>query len=187
MSKQLEEFIKMNREAFNDMPEPGPELWGRIEKGLQQKSVFGPKEAKTFSLGFVLKLAAAIILLMSIAFLFYLKRQGGNRVDYAAINPEYARQQVQYIALVQEKRVQLKTLGQSNPQLYQEFNNVITQMDSTYISLNKDLAKSPNQERVLQAMIRNLEIQTEVLNQQLEVIRQVDQLKNQRKNETKGI
>jgi hypothetical protein len=186
MSKQLEELIKANCDQFDDLPEPGPELWGRIEKGLQQNGVFASKKAKTFSLGFVLKLAAAIVLFMGIGFAVYVKRQG-NRVDYAAINPEYARQQIQYIAQVQEKRVQLKTLGQSNPELYQEFNNVITRMDSTYRSLNKDLTNSPNQERVLQAMIRNLQIQTEVLNQQLKVIRQVDQLKNQKENETKGI
>lgn len=186
MSKQLEELIKTNRGQFDDLPEPGPELWKRIEKALQQKGTFAPKEAKTFSLGFVLRTAAAIILFMGICFAVYLKRQV-SRVNYAAINPDYARQQVQYIDMVQEKRVQLKTFGQSNPELYQEFSAVIAKMDSTYKSLNKDLATSPNQEKVLQAMIRNLQIQTEVLNQQLEVIRRVDQLKNQEKNETKRI
>lgn len=187
MSKQLEELIKANRSQFDELPEPGPELWNRIEKGLQQNGLFAPKKAKTFSLGFVLRTAAAIILFMGACFAVYLTKKVSSRVDYAAINPDYARQQVQYIDMVQEKRVQLKTLGQSNPELYQEFSAVIAKMDSTYKSLNKALATSPNQERVLQAMIRNLQIQTEVLNQQLEVIRQVDQLKNQKENETKRI
>ena len=60
-------------------------------------------------------------------------------------------------------------------------------MDSVYKKLNNDLANSPNQELVLRAMIRNLQIQTEVLNQQLNVIEQYNQMKKDQKNETKNI
>jgi hypothetical protein len=60
-------------------------------------------------------------------------------------------------------------------------------MDSTYKKLNNDLVTSPNQERVLRAMIRNLQIQTEVLTQQLNVIEQFNQMKKEQKNETKNI
>jgi hypothetical protein len=60
-------------------------------------------------------------------------------------------------------------------------------MDSTYNRLNKDLATSPNRERVLRAMIRNLQIQSEILNQQLEVIEQINQTKKEQSNDTKNI
>jgi hypothetical protein len=60
-------------------------------------------------------------------------------------------------------------------------------MDSTYNKLNKDLSTSPNQERVLRAMIRNLQIQSEILNQQLEVIEQINQTKKEQSNDTKNI
>jgi hypothetical protein len=60
-------------------------------------------------------------------------------------------------------------------------------MDSTYNRLNKDLATSPNRERVLRAMIRNLQIQSEILNQQLGVIEQLNQTKREEKNDTKNI
>ena len=56
-------------------------------------------------------------------------------------------------------------------------------MDSTYKKLNNDLATSPNQELVLRAMIQNLELQTEVLNQQLDLIEQFNQMKKDQKNE----
>jgi hypothetical protein len=58
-------------------------------------------------------------------------------------------------------------------------------MDANYKKLNTDLATSPNQERVLRAMIRNLQIQTEVLNQQLSVIEQFNQSKKDQQNGTK--
>lgn len=190
MSKRLEDFIRNNKEDFDEL-EPRMELWGNIVSKLQEQEkqlVLTPvkREAKTFSLGFVLKVAAAVILVMGVSFVFYIKSQSTNKVDYAAINPEYAKQRVQFASLVQSKRTELKTLTKTNPELYQEFSTELAKMDSTYKKLNHDLATSPNQERVLRAMIRNLQLQTEVLNQQLNVIEQFNEL-NKPKNETKSI
>ncbi|QJD96707.1 anti-sigma factor [Mucilaginibacter robiniae] len=186
MSKRLEDFIQANREAFDDL-EPRPDLWSRIEQQLPAEPEPMPKrEAKTFTLGFVLRVAAIIIIVMGIGFTIYLRTQTTKGVDLAAINPEYAKQQVQYASLVQAKRTELRVLAQNDPQLYQEFSHDIAKMDSAYRKLNHDLATSPNQERVLRAMIRNLQIQTEVLNQQLQAIEQFNQFKNQQ-NETKNI
>jgi len=135
-----------------------------------------------------MRVAATVILVMGIGFATYLKISNSNKnVDLAAINPVYARQQVQYTSLIESKRSELKTIAKSDPQLYKEFSSQIAKMDSTYKQLNNDLATSPNQERVLRAMIRNLQIQTEVLNQQLSVIEQFNQMKKEQKNETKNI
>ena len=60
-------------------------------------------------------------------------------------------------------------------------------MDSTYKHLNAELPASPNQEAVLLAMIRNLQAQTEVLNQQLNILEHYNQMKKDEKNETQGI
>jgi len=89
--------------------------------------------------------------------------------------------------LIATQRTELKTIAKSDPQLYKEFSAEIAKMDSTYKKLNNDLATSPDQEAVLRAMIRNLQIQTEVLNQQLNVIEQFNEFKNPKKNETKDI
>jgi hypothetical protein len=182
MSKRLENFIKNNREEFDDL-EPRADLWNSIERKLPQQ--FEPPK-KTFSMGFVLRVAASVIIVMGICFAVYLHNEKPAAVNLAAINPEYAKQQVHYTSLIASKRTQLKTIAHADPQLYKEFNAEITQMDSTYKKLNHDLATSPNQELVLRAMIRNLQIQTEVLNQQLNVIEQYNEFKQQ-KNETKNI
>src|ERR1700761_8251738 len=187
MSKRLEEFIINNREEFDDL-EPSADLWARIEKNLPAEVVpIKKREAKTFSLGFVLRVAASVIVIMGIGFAVYLHNEKSGKIDLAAINPVYARQQVQYTSLIETKRSELKTLSKSDPQLYKEFSSQIADMDSTYKQLNSDLATSPNQERVLRAMIRNLQIQTEVLNQQLSVIEQFNQMKKEQQNETKNI
>lgn len=191
MSKRFEDFMHDNNEEFNEI-EPSADLWGKIEAQLNflEQEQEQPKklEAKTFSLGFVLKVAASVIIIMGIGFGIYIQSQKGTKgVDLAAINPEYAQQQVRYASLVETKLTELKSASKNDPQLYKEFSAEIAKMDSTYKKLNSDLATSPNQERVLRAMIRNLQIQTEVLTQQLNVIEQFNQMKKEQNNETKNI
>jgi len=187
MSKRLEDFIKMNREEFDDL-EPSADLWARIEIHLPVE-INSPKkpETKTFSLGFVLRVAATVIVVMGISFAFYLRSQKREKIDLAAINPVYAQQQIQYTSLIQTKRSELKAISKSDPQLYKEFSSQIAEMDSTYKQMTIDLATSPNQERVLRAMIRNLKIQTEVLNQQLNVIEQMNNMKKEEQSDVKSI
>ena len=50
-----------------------------------------------------------------------------------------------------------------------------------------NLAMMVNLVRDLRAMIRNLQIQSEILNQQLEVIEQINQTKKEQSNDTKNI
>lgn len=187
MSKRLEDFIKMNKEEFDEL-EPSADLWRKIEKHLPAEGTpVKKREAKTFSLNFVLRVAASVILVMGVAFVLYLRHERSEGINYAAINPTYAKQQMQYASMVENKRNELRTIAKSDPELYKEFNTEIARMDSTYNRLNRDLATSPNQERVLRAMIRNLQIQSEILNQQLGVIEQLNQTKKEQTNEPRNI
>jgi hypothetical protein len=186
MSKRLEDFIKANHDEFDDL-EPGAGLWNRIEEKLPNEFNREKNEKKTFSLGFVMRVAATVIVIMSISFAFYLRNKKSGNVSLAAINPQYAQQQKHYASLVSNKLTELKTISKSDPQLYTEFSTEIARMDSTYKKLNNDLATSPNREAVLLAMIRNLQIQAEVLNQQLSVIEQYNQMKKEQPNENKDI
>ena len=77
MSKRLEDFIKTNREEFDDL-EPSTDLWAKIEQHLPPQFNDQQKPgAKTFSLGFVLRVAAAVILVMGISFALYLHNTAG--------------------------------------------------------------------------------------------------------------
>jgi hypothetical protein len=187
MSKRLEDFIKMNREEFDDL-EPSADLWARIEMHLPpQFNETQKRETKTFSLGFVLRVAASVIVVMGISFAVYLHNTNKQGVDLAAINPVYAKQQVHYTSLIETKRSELKSIAKTDPELYKEFSGEIAKMDSAYKDLNEELLTSPDQERVLRAMIHNLQIQTQVLNQQLNVIEQFNKMKDEQKNESKNI
>jgi hypothetical protein len=188
MSKRLEDFIKANKEEFDDL-EPSAGLWSRIEMQLPQQEQQAPKkrEAKTFSLGFVLRVAASVIIFMGLGFVIFLRSIDHKQADLAAINPVYAKQQMQYASMVESKRIELKKVAQTDPQLYKEFSGEIAQMDSTYKKLNAELASSPNQELVLREMIRTLQVQLDVLNRQLSVIERFNEVKSDQNNESKNI
>lgn len=189
MSKRLEDFMQENREEFDDL-QPRAGIWDNIAKELDAWEAEAPKkrEAKTFSLGFVLRVAAMVVVVMGIGFGIYIESQKSNgEVDLEAINPTYAKQQVQYASMIETKRIELKQVAKFDPQLYNEFNNELVKMQANYKKLYAGLATSPNQDRVLRAMIRNLQIQTEVLNQQLSVIQQFNNSKKDQQNGIKDI
>lgn len=185
MSERLEHFIRNNREQFDDIA-PTNGLWNRIERELPIPTAVDRPAKKTFSVGFVLRVAATIVLLMGIGFTTYIKFFNWS-VDLAAINPEYAQQQAQYVSLVATKRSELKTITKADPQLYEEMNKEFNRMDSVYRRLKNELPASPDQQKVLRAMIQNLEIQTRVLNQQLIMVEQYNKMKSVQKNEIKNI
>lgn len=185
MSSQLEDFIKSNREQFDDA-EPGDELWQRIERRLPRQTYNERFTKKAFSFGFVLRVAAAVIIVMAICFTGYLKLSNA-RIDLVAINPEYAQQQAHYASLVETKRSELKAVTKADPQLYDEFDAEFTRMDSVYKRLKSELPASPDREKVLRAMIQNLQIQTQVLSQQLNMVEQYNKMKSAQKNEIKNI
>jgi hypothetical protein len=90
MSERLEDFIKMNRDEFDDL-EPSGDLWAKIEKELPPEgTAIKSQEAKTFSLSFVLKVAASVVIIMGIGFGLYIRHERNEAVNFAAINPTYA-------------------------------------------------------------------------------------------------
>jgi len=185
MSSQLEDFIRNNREQFDDAG-PGDELWQRIERRLPRQTYNEKLTKKTFSFGFVLRVAATVIVVMGLCFTAYLKLFSSH-VDLAAINPEYAQQQEHYVSLVETKRSELKAVTKEDPKLYEEFNAEYNRMDSIYRRLDSELPASPDREKVLRAMIQNLQIQTQILNQQLNVVEQYNKMKLAQANEIKNI
>jgi len=60
--------------------------------------------------------------------------------------------------------------------LYQKFASDLERIQADYDLLKKDLVKSPNQEFVIRAMEKNLELQLQVVSQQLQIINQVRQV-----------
>ena len=185
MEERLQNFIRENKREF-DCAEPPADLWGRIEKELDAKQTKSPKTARVIRLNTLLQIAASLVVIVA-AGIFLWQYQYRQVTDLANIDPGLAKQQMHYTSVIEDKRTELKQIEKEEPQLYQEFSSEIRKMDESYQRLKRDLPESPNQEETVKAMIRNLQIQAEVLNQQLNVIKQINDSKKQQNDETQSI
>ena len=167
MSDKLKQFIDENREAF-DSAEPDPQL-------LKKTAI------------------VAAVITLSVAGYFLLQKKNTSvdpiviensqqeTADYG--DPVYAKEIYHFKELIGLKQSELKKLEKEYPQLYQQFRGDINELDSSYQSLKIKLAENPNREMLLEAMIQNLQLQSELLNRQLLIIKEIKQ-KSKRNEKT---
>jgi hypothetical protein len=187
MEEKIESFIRNNRKEF-DLYDPPAAVWEKIGMQLdkQQINAANSKKRSRSRINLMIKMAASIILAVAAALWAY-QYQYKQLSELSSIDPELARQQVQYAALIEVKRSELKQIEKEDPRLYSEFSAEMRKMEESYQKLKKDLPGSPNQEETVRAMIRNLQIQIEVLNQQLNIIQEIDKVKKEQGYEAQHI
>ena len=82
-----------------------------------------------------------------------------------------------YARLVEIKHNQLKAIEKDEPLLYRQFASDVSKLDSVYHNLQVQLPKNPNREQLLEAMLQNLQLQMQLLNHQLDIIKQINHSK----------
>jgi hypothetical protein len=101
-----------------------------------------------------------------------------NGVDAATdLMSDQQKEMVYYAKIVDLKHDELKKIKKDEPLLYKQFSGDVYKLDSVYQSLKKELPKNPNREQLLEAMIQNLQLQMELLNRQLHIIKQINNSK----------
>lgn len=185
MIDKLSRFVIKNREEFDEFEVPA-EVWSKIEGRLNASIPKKSLNDRVIRVGFLLKIAATVIVVSSFG-LFFWFHSVKPTAEVADFDPVLAKQQVHYASLIELKRNEIETFKNEDPDLYKEFSSEISKMESNYKKLQIDLINSPNPEETVKAMIRNLQIQTEVLSQQLNIIQQIKKVKQQQKDETQSI
>ena len=189
MFRKLEKFIGDNRKEFDDEV-PSANVWQNIADGLAEK------QQKKFILTPLYKWSIVASILVTAGLTIFLmlnnKKPTGNfiasvKTDSAANAnnaPENTPEVNEFAKLVMLKQEELKALAPEQPELYKKFTTDINQLDSSYKSLKSKLSATPNREMLIEAMIQNLQLQLNVLNQQLNIINQIKQSKksNHEKN-----
>jgi hypothetical protein len=198
MSSQFEQFMRDHRDEF-DNEDPAPQVWSKLEKELipakQEGKVVSMKS--TMAMKVMRWSVAAAILVLAGFGVFHLlgpkpNVQGPAVVDAKPpvkdqpsadpmlkdIDPTYAKEVYHFTQLIELKQSELKQLEKDNPALYKQFLGDINKLDSSYKVLKNELPTNVNREQLLEAMIQNLKLQTELLNQQLQIIQQIKQSKS---------
>ena len=193
-NNSLERFIRDNRESF-DHHEPSDDLWNKIGTAIGQPQ----KTTRVISMS---RAGWAVAATLFLAFAGILTFQLFNRsADQPAItladkktvvgqpagdslvnliDPQYGQLVSQFTNVIETKQLELRKLEKDDPELYKKFSGDIQKLDSAYHTLRNTLNASPNTEQLLQAMISNLQLQIDLLNQQLTIIQKVKQPKSEK-------
>jgi hypothetical protein len=190
-NNNLERFVRDNREAF-DQHQPNPALWDKIGEAIGAET---KTTTRVITMGWARWTVAATLFLAlagTITYMMFFRSEratlagktktGSEAVDMVLnqIDPQYAKLISQFMEVIGEKQSELKKLEKDDPELYQKFSGDIQKLDVSYQVLRNTLNANPNTEQLLQAMISNLQMQIDLLNKQLSIIKQVKQPKSEK-------
>jgi hypothetical protein len=180
--KNIEDIIRSNKDFFEDA-EPSEGHFERFNRKLEMK--FQVATVKRSIVPYLLK-AAVVTLLITLSSLWtwdHFIRTGSSRMTLGQVSPQYKEVENYYVHQVNMMEgeivnVDLKNNPDQKVLLMKEMKN----MDSTYVSLQKELKTNPNDERIINAMIEHyqtkLEVMTYIVNQ-LKTIRNDNQIKKE--------
>jgi hypothetical protein len=154
MKDHLEDFIRNNRGAFDDK-EPSENAWPEIESSLQLK-----KQSPWNSIA--LWRAAAVIFMALSVYLLIAKVQPSGKNDLAL--KEFSDVEKFYIRQISEK-VELIDEYERREEL-SDFTNDFKQLEAMYQVLKEEMKNHPTP-KVKDALVLNLLVRIDLLNQQL--------------------
>jgi hypothetical protein len=187
MKDRLEKFVDEHRNEL-DAFEPRPDLWQDISRELHQK-----KEAKVISFSYtqLWRYAAAILLIIAAGFMIVqlTSRPPQNPVAVTQplplqqIAPEMAEVESYYTSLINEKKAELEGYDLKALGIEDNLQQDVAALDSSYKRLKRELyAHDANKEKIIEAMIQNLQLRMEVLNQQLKTLQRIRTIKRDNQN-----
>lgn len=190
-NKNLERFVRDNREAFDHL-EPSPALWDKIGSAIGEEKKETTRVVSMSRARWAVAATLFLALAGTLGYMFFSSNRqvqaplAGNTEQVAVdplvsqIDPQYAKLVSQFTEVIETKQSELKKIEKDDPELYKKFSGDIHKLDSAYHELRSTLNANPNTEQLLQAMISNLQMQIDLLNQQLNVIKKIKDPKSQK-------
>jgi hypothetical protein len=162
---KLKKYIADNRTAFDTL-EPNDSLWQKIERDTK----IVPFTSKRW---LNWRVAASIIVLLSMGYMVgkYWRPVAENN-EIIGLSPKYGSELIQYATFIKDKKKELNKISSTSPELIKGFNQDLESLSGSYEELNGELPNNPNQEEILNRMIDNLQWQMEMLDQQLDIMKE---------------
>ena len=177
MADQLDDFINENRKDF-DTEVPSTHVWDQIRDGLDDG------KAQT-SAAWYWKAAAVVLLILSSYLIIDRLRNPGLQpelITQTEMQDEFVLAEDYYFSLINEKITEIQN-SEMDPELKEDFSSEVKKLDETYLELQSEYSHVKD-EKVKNAMIMNLQVRIDLLNEQLKIIKNV---KTFEKNENESI
>lgn len=162
---RLEDFIKANREEF-DQYEPSDKVWEQILKSDKKKKL-------SFTTYF---LRIAAILVVALIFSGIVFRNYIIKSDLKAVKNEdpELRELIEaeafYASQVNEKMDEIRKCYSANPEIKEEVESDLTELEEMYNVLKSDLSDNISKKAVIEAMIENNRFRLKMVDEVLEQI-----------------
>jgi hypothetical protein len=182
--KNIEDIIRNNKDFFEDA-EPSAGHLERFNRKLEMR--FQASTVKRSIVPYLLR-AAVVTLLITLSSLWtwdHFIRPASSRMTLGQVSPQYKEVENYYVHQVNLMEGEIVNVDlKNNPEQKRMLLKEMKSMDSTYVTLQKELKANPNDERIINAMIEHyqtkLEVMTYIVNQ-LKTIRNDNQ--NKKENE----
>ncbi|MFV0591231.1 MAG: hypothetical protein ACK5M7_07595 [Draconibacterium sp.] len=182
----IEELIFQNLENLNDN-EPMEGHFERFDEKLKKQN-----RKNKFNWSVVWKIAAAVVFVLLIsnqAFLYFSPNQQGlilhsrekSEITLASLSPEYKETEFYYKTSIRAGLNQWEELtkeGYVSGDEQNLMNDELSDFETRYKNLQKDLAANPNDERVINAMLEYYQVKLDVINMIVNKLEEVKQQKN---------
>lgn len=180
-NNNIEKFIRQHRRDF-DSQEPAERVWEEI---VHKIPVHKPARRFTRSELFRWTAAAAVMVAVITSLYFiYIKDSHEQQPvskdqprpqlieEAAGLDPEFGVQLLKVSRSVENRQEQLKAAAADAPALYQQFEKDLEVLDSSFRALKNQALQTPNRDVLIRAMIQNLQLQSELLERQLQVMQE---------------
>lgn len=161
--RKLEKYIKDNTQSFQVEPQEGH--FERFKAKMDNQAFMGRK-IKLFPQ--VLKVASIVVLIVISSLWTYEKLTSKNiseGISLSDVSPEYKEVEQFY---AQKVNLTYKQMNKTNLFTDEEQKKLVmyelTEMDSIYNNLKKDLKTNPDDERIISAMIEHYQLKLEIMN-----------------------
>jgi hypothetical protein len=177
--KTIEDIIRGNKDLFEDA-EPSK---GHIERFNAMLEVRFRKEAPKRSIVPYLLRAAVVTLLVTLSSLWIYDNflsSGSRRMTLGDVSPQYKEVENYYIHQVNMMEGEITDANLfSSPEQKKMLMDEMESMDSVYVSLQKELKRNPNDDRIINAMIEHYQTKVDVMNY---IINQLKSIRNENQN-----
>lgn len=168
----IEKYIRERRSSFDDR-NPPDSLWHKINDQLDS----GGKEV--FLIRHIWKVAA-LLLFAVVIWLLAERQDRQDQVNLSQIETangiDLNEVENYYVKLIENKQQEIRHFIDVYPEADEQLLSDIGKLDSSYQELKKKLLQGPN-EKIIDAMVINLQTRIEILNQQLGILERIKQLK----------
>ncbi len=164
MSDNFEKHIRANKEAFDDK-QPSDKLWNKIDSDLKGSKV---------NFNWVWKVAATLFF-CSTVYLFFQKTENNRELlaHKEKISGDFVDIESYYFQIISDKRDLIYEFDTQEQPIEVDFEQDIQKLDAMYQVLKEELKSNPSK-KVVDALILNMLVRIDVLNEKIDELEKSD-------------